>query len=147
MVRPSGAVARDDAMCDGAELDPLPVEPQLELPRDESRRSRAARDPVAELEGRDLGEVEDVANVDAVAGELDARVVVDREVAERVGARRAREREHEPDRGDERCDGLAKHGELLSRVRPRHVFARDRASGSAGGAGSPADPVHRDGGA
>ncbi len=97
-------------------------------------------DAVAELEGRDLGEVEDVANVDAVACELDSRVVVDREVAERVRAGRARQREPDPDRGDERCNGLTKHGELLSRVRPRHVVRTKRASGSAGGADCASTP-------
>ena len=49
------------------------------------------------LEGRDLGLVEDVAQVDAVARDADLGQVVDREVAERVGAgggaaARARER-------------------------------------------------------
>ena len=39
---------------------------------------------IAELEGRDLGQVERVVDVDPVAGELDGGMAVDGEVAERV---------------------------------------------------------------
>jgi hypothetical protein len=42
--------------------------------------------PAALLERGDLGLVEDVAQVDAVAGDADLRQMVDREVAERVRA-------------------------------------------------------------
>ena len=64
------------------------VEPQLERPGELGRVAGRA-DAVAGLEGRDLGEVEDVVDEDTVARELDAGIVVDGEVAERVRARAA----------------------------------------------------------
>ena len=53
------------------------------------------------LEGRDLGHVEDVTDVDPVARDLDPAEAVDREVAERVRgrARRGRERDQRDEDG------------------------------------------------
>ena len=59
------------------------VDGELELARSRFREARRA-DGVAELEGRDLRQVEHVVDVDALARELDGRVPVDREVPERV---------------------------------------------------------------
>ncbi len=53
----------------------------------------SARTSAAGLEGRDLGKVEDVEDVDPVAGGLDPAELVDREVAERM--RDAAQREGE----------------------------------------------------
>ena len=82
------------------------VELQLERPGELGRVAGGA-DAVSGLEGRDLGEVEDVVDEDTVARELDAGVVVDGEVAERVRARAARagecrERGDDEQRRDER---------------------------------------------
>jgi hypothetical protein len=56
------------------------------------------------LEGRDLRLVEDVAHVDAIGGDAHDVEVVDREVAQRVGRRRGRQREH--GQGGEEQDAL-----------------------------------------
>ena len=74
----------------------LSVERELELPRETHGISGTAH-VVADLEGRDLGEIEDVVDEDPVAGRLDARVPVDGEVPERV---RLRPRRGEEERGD-----------------------------------------------
>ena len=67
------------------------------------------------LEGRDLGQVEGVADVDAVAGEVDGREVIHGEVAERM--RRRSTGEHgcaeDPEQPDE--DEGAVSLECLSR--------------------------------
>ena len=55
--------------------------------RDAPRVHRGIDALLPRLVGRDLGEVEDVADVELVPGHLDAREAVDREVAERVSRR------------------------------------------------------------
>ena len=77
---------------------------------------------VAGLEGRDLGQVEHVEHVEAVARDLDAAEAVDREVAERVrgGGRRARAAPPRP-----RAGGRAASSQLPPRRRgPEHREAR-----------------------
>ena len=66
----------------------------------------------AGLEGRDLGHVEDVADVDAVARDLDPAEAVDREVAERMGGRGGR-REQGGD-GDEQDEESLHRSSLLA---------------------------------
>ncbi len=66
------------------------------------RASSAGSGRLALLEGRDLGLVEDVANVDAIRRDADPRQVVDREVAERVRRR------------DGRCERQRAHGQACS---------------------------------
>ena len=63
------------------------VELEFEAARDLPRESGPAN-AVALLVRRDLGQVEDVLHVDAVAGGLDRAVAVDREVPERMCLRR-----------------------------------------------------------
>jgi hypothetical protein len=85
------------------QLEALPVEPERQpLPERAGEAGRVAPFPlgrylVACLEGRDLGQVEDVAQVHAVARRLDEAVLVDREVAEgmrrRDGGNEQRKRE------------------------------------------------------
>ena len=72
--------------------------------------------PPPRLEGRDLGEVEDVADVEPVPGDLDAREAVDREVAERV------------------CGGCGRRERALPRPRRGRRAASSRASLLATGA-------------
>src|SRR5690348_1730122 len=69
------------------------------------------------LEGRDLGQVEDVEDVDAVACDLDPAEAVDREVAERVcgGGRGPRE---ETDSGEAADDEQLLHRASLLAVAP-----------------------------
>ena len=69
---------------------PLPVDPEIEAAR-EDRRVAGLPHLRSLLEGRDLGQVERIAHVDAVAREVDGGEVVDGEVAERVGRRGTRE--------------------------------------------------------
>jgi hypothetical protein len=64
--------------------DPLPVKLERK-PEGELRREARRADPIPFLVGRDLGEVEDVVEVDVAAGELDTAVSVDGEVAEGMG--------------------------------------------------------------
>ena len=70
------------------ERDPGAVHYQLELRR-ELRRVARTTYLGSFLECRNLGQVERIANEDAVPGQIDGREVVDREVAERMRPRRA----------------------------------------------------------
>ena len=74
------------------------VHRQVRAAREATARTTCAS-MLARLEGGDLGEVEDVANVDAVARDLDPAETVDREVAERM-RRRRRRRTSSRERGD-----------------------------------------------
>jgi hypothetical protein len=74
-----------DAVRDRVERDADAVELELEPPGEHGRVAWRA-DAVTGLEGGDLGEIEHVMDEHAVARELDAGVVVDGEVAERVRA-------------------------------------------------------------
>src|SRR6266516_1986069 len=76
---------------DGDEAQAAAVHRQPGAACDATREARGVDD--AGLEGRDLGEVEDVVDVNAWAYDLDAAEAVDREVAERVGGRDRRQRE------------------------------------------------------
>ena len=83
------------------------VDPQIEPAADSSRQIALVhplvRDLLPFLEGRDLGHVQDVLDVDAVARELDPAEAVDREVPERVCHRSSGsgERDDEPEQEDE----------------------------------------------
>jgi len=76
------------------------VDPQLELACD-ACRVRGRPNVPAFLVRRDLGEVEDEPHVDPAAGQLDPRVVVDGEVAERVRVDAARPDERRARDGNE----------------------------------------------
>jgi hypothetical protein len=97
-------------MSERRQRDARSVDPQLEPPSHGFHVSAGA-DLVARLEGRNLGEVEDVADEHAVARELDARIVVHGEVAERVrgGSARPTYRRDERDEHGRSNRGNASH--------------------------------------
>ncbi len=109
------------------------VDAEVEVPCRLGGERRPA-DRVAELERRDLGHVERVVDVDAAARELDRRVPVDREVAERMRLRRRRDEQRRQAGDDEqeplharasRATGaqrMEKCG-FRSSARRNHVFA------------------------
>ena len=78
-----------DSRRDGLQLRRPPVELELEAARDLLREAGPAS-ALAFLVRGNLGQVEDVLHVDAVAGSLDRAVAVDREVPERMRLRRCR---------------------------------------------------------
>ena len=93
------------------QLEPLPVHRQRQV-GDDLVRERGPVGLLAEplhlalgLERRDLGQVEHVHHVDPVTGRLDAAVLVDREVPERV-SRRQRWDEQDDDHGEEQEQAL-----------------------------------------
>ena len=93
-------------MRDDDERHAAAVERELEL-RCEPRRIARSADVVALLIGRDLGQVERVAHVDAVAREVDGREVIDGEVPERVrggvpGGEQRRNGAHEHEQSGQR---------------------------------------------
>ena len=88
-------------MVERVEHGAVAAEPELE-PVCSLRGVPRRADPVARLEGGDLGEVQHVPYEHPVAGELDGRVVVDREVPERVRSSSARHRKRH--RGDDESD-------------------------------------------
>ena len=100
----TGAGSRDDPVLDDSKRHAPAVERQDEIASEGGRIARAP-DLRAELIGRDLGDVERVPDVDVAAGDLDAGVAIDREVAERVRARRRRRREQSGDDAAERNQG------------------------------------------
>ena len=97
-LQPAHAGRKGDRMLDRDHAQPLAVHHELELAGDPARRCRGVSlgrtHCLALAEGRDLRHVEDVENVDPVARRLDAAVVVDREVAERMRVRDGGSREH-----------------------------------------------------
>ena len=78
----------DAAPLEDAEGRAAAVDAELE-PAGGLGREAGAANPLPRLQRRDLGQVERVVDVDAPARELDRRVAVDREVAERVRLRDA----------------------------------------------------------
>ena len=136
------SATRDDTVRHGPQDDPAAVEPELEL-RATVRGEAGGADVVAELERRDLGQVEDVAHVDAVARQLDRGVVVDGEVAERMRARGAGRGEHER---ESRRRAVLRSCEASTRsslpTRACSLQARDRFGGRDR---RRAGPVHRGG--
>src|SRR5262249_54353925 len=98
-VQPGRTGREADRVVEPPERDAPPVDREREILADAGRdRVRVAAPAellhlVALLEGRDLGEIEDVGEVDAVARDLDAREVVRREVPERVRRRGGGHRE------------------------------------------------------
>ena len=109
-VQPADAHGKAERMLDRHERDRPSVERDVE-PAREARGVRAGIDALLlRLERRDLREVEDVADVQPVAGHLDAGEAVDREVAERVRLR--------GDGREQRCCKPDEHDELLHRSAP-----------------------------
>ncbi len=102
-----------------AQDDPLAAESEIELVR-QLRWIAGRADAVTRLEGRDLGQVEDVADEHAVSCELDPRVVVDGEVAERMRGRFPRLDEDDPDDDESRCDGREAPHASASRATGAH---------------------------
>ncbi len=99
-LEPAGSGRRHDASFDRTQRDAVAVERQIEIASEPCREPRSA-DRVTELVGRDLRDVQGIAHVHRVPGDLDARVPVDREVAERMGVgERRRGHRGERDGGD-----------------------------------------------
>ena len=97
------ARARGGAMGDDLERNPPAVQRQDELVGETGRIARLPN-VGTHLVRRDLGDIERVADVHVTPGDLDPRVVVDREVAEWVRLGECR--------GDERsCQGAAQRGQ------------------------------------
>ena len=107
-------------MCQRAQDDSLASEPEIELVR-KLRRIPRRTHAVARLEGRDLGQVEDVADVHAVSGDLDPGVVVDREVAERMRGCFPRLGEDDRDDDEGRHDGREAPHASASRATGAHL--------------------------
>ena len=101
-LQPAGARSLRCAVGEGDERHADAVDAQLELPREQGGVAGAA-DLGTLLERRDLGEVERVADVDRVAGEVDGCEVIHGEVAERV-CRGARRHDEDDERRRERED-------------------------------------------
>src|SRR3954447_22855673 len=89
--QPARAARMCEGPIDGHEPHAAPIYRQMGATRDAPRE--AGRVDASGLEGGNLRQVEDVAHVDARAGDLDATEAVDGEVAERMGGCRDRQRE------------------------------------------------------
>jgi hypothetical protein len=100
------AGTRRHTLRDGDELGACAVDAKLEITSD-ARRVPARTDAPAFLVRRDLGEIEHEPHVHPIARELDARVVVHREVPERVRVGAARSHQRRGHDGDE--DGRERH--------------------------------------
>ena len=111
-LQPAGSRPLDGPTLEHAQRRAAAVDAEVEVPR-RLRGERRPADRVAELERRDLGHVERVVDVDPAAGELDRRVPVDGEVAERVRLRRRRDEQRRQAGDDEQqhasCQGLPGH--------------------------------------
>src|SRR5262249_17925374 len=104
----AGRAGREcECMVERLEGDSSTVEPQVEAAADAGGELALVLllvgDLLPLLEGRDLGHVEDVLDVDAIAGELDPGKAVDGEVPERVRCRgrRGHERDQESEQENE----------------------------------------------
>ena len=132
-LQPAGSRPLDGPTLEHAQRRAAAVDAEVEVPCRLGGERRPA-DRVAELERRDLGHVERVVDVDAAARELDRRVPVDREVAERMRLRRRRDEQRRQAGDDEqeplharasRATGaqrMEKCG-FRSSARRNHVFA------------------------
>ena len=103
----TGAGSRDGSVLDDSKGQAPAVERQDEIACEGGRIVRAP-ELRAELVRRNLGDVERVPDVDVAAGDLDAGVAIDREVSERVRARRRRHRKQSgqdaAERNQDKCD-------------------------------------------
>jgi hypothetical protein len=116
-----------------------PVDPQVEVPREQGRVAVGSH-ALALLEGRDLGQVEHVADVERVARGYDRREVVDGEVAERVreGRSGSDERRHGRDEDGEALHESASLATGAQRIEKCGLSASARANQRRASAGRPA---------
>ena len=105
----TGAGSRDGSVLDDSKRQAPAVERQDEVAC-EGGGIVGAPELRAELVRRDLGDVERVSDVDVAAGDLDAGVAIDREVAERVCARGGRRHEQGGQDAAERKAGQVRCG-------------------------------------
>ena len=99
----AGDAAREcERACHRLQRDRAAVDGDVQAARQTPRIDSGIDAILASLVRRDLGHVEDVADVELMPGHLDAREAVDREVAERVGRRDRRcEKRRSCDEDDE----------------------------------------------
>src|SRR4051812_15481083 len=109
-VQAADAFRERERVPDGRERDWPAVDADVEPMREAPGVVLSVDALLLRLERRDLRQVEDVADVEPVARDLDAREAVDREVAERVRLRGDRRKERQRKRG--------KENELLHRRLP-----------------------------
>ncbi len=102
-LQPAGSRPLDGTPLEHAQRRAATVDAKVEVPRRLGSELRAA-DRVAELDRRDLGHVERVVDVDAAARELDGRVPVDGEVAERMCLRRRRDEQRRQADDEQQAD-------------------------------------------
>ena len=111
------ALREGQCVCDRNERDGPPGERHVQAGCKAARVHRRVDALLSRLVGRDLGHVEHVAHVEAVARDLDAREAVDREVAERMRLRR--------DRREQRSEQQAEH-DLLHEEAPFRATGAQR---------------------